>query len=133
VAPSSPQPSPDAPHAGDNAEMFGPYTRYTVNFSLATDGVNLVPGPDGVRRGTIEVALVAYSQDGHPLDWEVRTIGLAIRPEQYAAAQTSGIPFHLDIDSPPGDVYLRTGIYDSSSSRAGTLEIPLSAVTVAQR
>jgi hypothetical protein len=86
-----------------------------------------------VRRGTIEVALVAYSQDGHPLDWEVRTIGLAIRPEQYAAAQTSGIPFHLDIDSPPGDVYLRTGIYDSSSSRAGTLEIPLSAVTVAQR
>jgi VWFA-related protein len=133
VAPANPQPSPNAPHAGDNAEMFGPYTRFTVNFSLATEGLSLVPGPDGVRRGSIEVALVAYSQDGHPLDWEVRSIGLAIRPEQIAAAQASGIPFHLEIDAPPGDVYLRTGIYDGSSSRAGTLEIPLSAVTVASR
>jgi VWFA-related protein len=133
VAPSNPQPSPDAPHAGDNAELFGPYTRYTVNFSLATDGLTLVTGTDGVRRGTIEVALVAYSQEGKPLDWEVRSIGLAIRPEQSAIAEKSGIPFHFDIDAPPGDVYLRTGIYDASSSKAGTLEIPLSTVTMAQR
>jgi VWFA-related protein len=133
VAPANPQPGPNAPHAGDNGEMFGPYTRFTVSFNLATDGVSLVAGPDGVRRGTIEVALVAYSQQGKPLDWEVRSIGLAIRPEQYASAQSSGIPFHFDLDAPPGDVYLRTGIYDASSSRAGTLEIPLSTVTVAQR
>jgi len=133
VAPATPQPGPDAPHAGDNAELFGPYTRYTVNFSLSTEGLTLVQGPDGIRRGTIEVALVAYSQEGKPLDWEVRSIGLAIRPEQNAVAESSGIPFHFDIDAPPGDVYLRTGIYDSSSSRVGTLEVPLSAVTVAQR
>ena len=132
VAPLSPQPAANSPHAGDNGEMFGPYIRYTVNFNLATDGLTLVPGADGVRRGTVEVALVAYSQAGHPLDWEVRSIGLAIKPELYAAAQASGIPFHLDIDAPPGDVYLRTGIYDGSSSRAGTLEIPLSAVNLAQ-
>jgi hypothetical protein len=133
VAPANPQPGPNAPHAGDNGEMFGPYTRYTVSFSLATDGLTLFGGPDGVRRGTIEVALVAYSQQGKPLDWEVRSIGIAVRPEQYALAQSSGIAFHFDIDAPPGDVYLRTGIYDSSSSRAGTLEIPLSTVTMAQR
>ena len=133
VAPANPQPGPNAPHAGDNTEMFGPYTRFTVSFNLATDGLSLVAGPDGVRRGTVEVALVAYSQQGKPLDWEVRSIGLAIRPEQYAQAQSSGIPFHFDLDAPPGDVYLRTGIYDSSSSRVGTLEIPLSTVTMAQR
>jgi VWFA-related protein len=133
VAPANPQPGPDAPHVGDNAELFGPYTRYTVNFSLSTEGLTLVQGPDGIRRGTIEVALVAYSQQGKPLEWEVRSIGLAIRPEQNAIAESSGIPFHFDIDAPPGDVYLRTGIYDSSSSRAGTLEVPLSAITVAQR
>jgi VWFA-related protein len=133
VAPANPQPAPDAPHAGDNAELMGPYTRYTVNFSLSTEGLTLVPGPDGIRRGTIEVALVAYSQEGTPLDWEVRSIGLAIRPDQNAIAESTGIPFHFDIDAPPGDVYLRTGIYDASSSRAGTLEIPLSTVTMAQR
>jgi len=133
VAPTNPQPAPTDPHAGDNAELLGPCTRYTVNFSLATDGLTLVPGPDGVRRGNIEVALVAYSQEGKPLDWEVRTIGIAIKPEQAAIADSSGIPFHFDIDAPPGDVYLRTGIYDASSSRAGTLEIPLSTVAMAQR
>jgi len=76
---------------------------------------------------------VAYSQDGKPLNWQARSIGLAIRPEQVAAADASGIPFHFDIDAPPGDVYLRTGICDAMSSKAGTLEIPLRAVTLAER
>jgi VWFA-related protein len=133
VAPANPQPAPDAARAGDNAGLKTPATRYTVNFWLSTDGLTLVPGPDGVRRGTVEVALVAYSQDGKPLNWQARSIGLAIHPEQEAAAQTNGIPFHFDIDAPPGDVYLRTGICDASSSKAGTLEIPLRAVMLAER
>jgi VWFA-related protein len=133
IAPSATQPAADAAHAGDNAALKAPFTRYTIAFSLATDGLTLVQGPDGVRRGSIEVALVAYSQEGKPLNWEARTIGLAIRPEQSMIAEKSGIPFHFDIDSPTGDVYLRTGIYDLSSSRAGTLEVPLSSIAVAQR
>jgi len=133
IAPAAAQPAADASHAGDNTALKAPFTRLTVAFSLATEGVTLVQGPDGVRRGAIEVALVAYSQAGKPLNWEARTIGLAIKPEQNAIAEKSGILFHFDLDTPGGDVYLRTGIYDLSSQRAGTLEIPLSSVAVAQR
>jgi hypothetical protein len=133
VVPATPQPAADAAHAGDNPALSGALTRYTVSFSLAMDGLTLIPGPDGIRRGTIEVALVAYSQEGKPLNWELRSINLAIRPGQLTIAQTSGIPFHFDIDSPSGDVYLRTGIYDASSSKAGTLEIPLRTLAVAAR
>ena len=133
VVPASPQPAADAAHAGDNADLKPPATRYTVNFWLAPDGLTLIPGPDGVRRGTIEVALVAYNHDGKPLNWQARSIGLAIRPDQDALVQTSGIPFHFDLDAPPGDVYLRTGICDPSSSKAGTLEIPLRAVLLAEK
>jgi hypothetical protein len=79
------------------------------------------------------VALIAYSQDGKPLNWMVRSIGLAIRPEQMAIAQASGIPFHFDFDVPQGDVYLRTGVYDASTSKAGTLEIPLRSLVVAHK
>jgi hypothetical protein len=104
-----------------------------VAFALSTDGLNLIPGPDGISRGSIEVALIAYSQIGKPLNWQVRNISLAIRPEQMQFAKTSGIPFHFDFDAPPGDVYLRTGVYDASSSRAGTLEVPLSSITVASK
>jgi VWFA-related protein len=133
VAPANPQPAPDATRAGDNAALKTPATRFTVNFWLATDGLTLIPGTDGVRHGTVEVALVAYSQDGKPLNWQARSVGLAIHPEQEASAQANGIPFHFDIDAPPGDVYLRTGICDAPSSKAGTLEIPLRAVMLAER
>jgi VWFA-related protein len=130
VAPAINQPTDASPHAGDNADLKPPFTRYTIGFSLNTDGLNLVPDPDGVRRKPIEVALLAYSQKGQLLNWQVRTIGLAIRPEQWAIAQSSGIPFHFDFDAPAGDVYLRTGVYDTLSSKAGTLEIPLSSLTL---
>jgi VWFA-related protein len=133
VVPAGSQPATGAPHAGDNAALAPPFTRYTVSFQLKTDGVNLAQAPDGVRHGTIEVALVVYSQDGKPLNWETRSIGLSIRPDQIAIAQTAGIPFHFDIDAPPGDIYLRTGIYDLSSDHAGAMEIPLSSIAVAQR
>ncbi len=131
LAPATAQPAPDAPRAGDNAELKAPFTRYSVNFVLAPDGLGLVPGPDGVRHGRVEVAIVAYSQEGKALNWQVRMIGLAIRPEQNAIAQASGIPFRFDFDLPPGDVYLRTGIYDASTNKAGTLELPLSSLTAA--
>jgi VWFA-related protein len=131
VAPASPQPAADAAPAGSNAALKAPFTRYGVDFALSMDGLDLIPGPDGVRLGKIEIALVAYSHDGKALNWDVHFVGLAVRPEQYAEAQKSGIPLHLDLNVPPGDVYLRSGIYDTFSSKAGTLEIPLNAVVAA--
>jgi VWFA-related protein len=129
ILPIHPQPAADASRAGNNSAMKAPFTRYGIDFTLATDGLTLDAGPDGVRRGKIEVALVAYSRDGVPLNWMVHFMGLAVRPDQYEIAQKSGIPFHLDLDIPAGEVYLRTGIFDTSSNKAGTLEIPLIAVT----
>jgi len=123
----------DGSLAGDNPSVKGPVTRYRVSFALQPGGVTLIPGPDGVRRGSVEVALMAYSQPGAPLNWMVRSVGLAIRPNQVAIAESTGIPLHFDIDVPNGDVFLRTGIYDSDSSHAGTLEVPLSSITVASK
>lgn len=39
---------------------------------------------------------------------------------------------HQKIDVPQGDVYLRTGIYDLATNKAGTLEIPLEKMVVAK-
>jgi len=113
-----------APPDGDNPALKPPFKRYTVRFFLSPQNLNLVQGPDGVRRAPVEVALVAYSQTGESLNWLVRSVNLAIRPDQMAIATSSGIPFHFDFDMPPGDVYLRAGVYDPSTQRAGTLEVP---------
>jgi hypothetical protein len=77
----------------------------------------------------------------HPLGPEIRTASgtakiinilirksrLALEPADYAELQTKGLPFHLEIDVPPGDTYLRTSIYDLGSGNACTLGIPLTA------
>jgi VWFA-related protein len=131
VVPSATQPEAGAPRAGANAQLNGNLTRYYVGFQLQADSLSLVPDADGARRKPLEVALMVYSQEGKPLNWESRNISLLIKPEEWAAEQTEGIRFHMEIDAPPGDVYLRTGVYDPSSSKVGTLEIPLSAVPLA--
>ena len=92
LAPANPQPAPDAPRAGSNTALQAPFTRYGVNFLLSIDGLDIPPSPDGIRRGKVEVALVAYSHDGKPLNWAVHFVGLAVKPEQYEMAQKSGIP-----------------------------------------
>jgi VWFA-related protein len=119
---------PGAPPNGDNAALKAPLNHYTVRFFLSPENLNLIESPDGTRRAPVEVALIAYSQRGESLNWLVRSVNLAIRADQWAFAESNGIPFHFDFDIPPGDVYLRAGIYDASSERAGTLEVPVTAI-----
>jgi VWFA-related protein len=128
VLPASPQPDPSAPRAGDNENLKWPITRYTVDFTVSPDHLTLEPAADGVRHGNLEVTLLGYDRDGKPLNWMVRVLQLTVPPDRYAAAQARGLSFTLEIDVPAADVYLRSGVYDQGSSKAGTLEIPLAAV-----
>ncbi|MHB8500332.1 MAG: VWA domain-containing protein, partial [Candidatus Acidiferrales bacterium] len=128
VAPVRPQPAPDARRAGLNTEMKGPFTRYGADVVVSLDGFAFETTPDGVRRGSIEAMLVAYDRDGKIINILKRKSRLALAPAVYAELQTKGLPFHLEIDVPPGDVYLRTGVYDLRSGHTGTLGIPLSVV-----
>jgi VWFA-related protein len=133
VVPSATQPAAGAPRAGQNAQLTGKLTRYSASFRLPVSGLSLLPDADGVRRKTLEVALTVYSQDAKPLNWVMGNIPVQIKPEHWARAQKDGIHLHFEIDAPDGDVYLRTVVYDSSSSKVGTLEIPLSSVTLARK
>lgn len=101
---------------------------YRVAFQLQAGDLALAPDVRGIRRKSLEVILLVYSQDGKLLNTQSHTITLMIRPSQWASALTQGVNFHVEIDAPPGDVYLRTGIYDAAQSKVGTLEVPLSAV-----
>jgi hypothetical protein len=127
VLPSDPQPAPQAARAGTNTELKGPTTRYSVDFAVAAQDLKLEPTPDGGRRGSIELMLIAYDRDGKPLNSVVTKGELVLKPEDYANALKLGLPIHEEIDVPKTDVYLRTGIYDMGSDTAGTLGFPLRA------
>jgi hypothetical protein len=123
-----PQPAPDARRAGLNTEMKGPFTRFGVDVVVSLQNFALETTPDGVRHGRIETMLIAYDRDGKVINILKRKSRLALEPSVYGELRKKGLPFHLEIDVPPGDIYLRTGIYDLGSGNAGTLGFPLTAV-----
>ena len=128
VQPANLQPGKSSGRAGDNENLKGAITRYTVTFTLSPEHLTLDPSPDGVRHGNVEATLLAYDRDGNPLNWMVRMLQFRIPPEHYAQVQANGIGFNLDIDVPGAALYVRSGVYDLGSNKAGTLEIPLAAV-----
>jgi VWFA-related protein len=127
VAPVHPQPAPDAPRAGLNTEMKGPFTRYGVDVVVSLKDFAFETTPDGVRHGHIEAMLIAYDREGKIINILKKKSRLALKPADFSELQAKGLPFYLEIDVPLGDIYLRTGIYDLESGNAGTLGLPLTA------
>lgn len=115
-------------HAGENQKLNGDLTRYNVTFAIPPENLALDTSADGVHQGRIEVTLLAYDRDGIPVNWLVRLVQLRLPRELYQQAQVRGVGFNLDIDAPSSAVYLRSGVYDMESNRAGTMEIPIAAV-----
>jgi VWFA-related protein len=129
ILPTNPQPSPDAAIAGVNEDLKKPITRYAVDFAVSVDDLRLLPTSDGIRHGSIELILVAYDRDGKPLNMVTEKADVLLKPKVYASMQKVGLQLHKEIDVPPGEVYLRTGIYDLDASNAGTLGVTLNSNT----
>lgn len=125
VLPASPQPDPQAVRTEGNPRLTGPLTRYNVDFMIRWTDVDLEPTPRGTHQGRIQVGLIAYGRDGKALNWVGATQSMNLNGATFAAIQRSGIPAHLEVDLPPGEAWLATGVYDWGSSRTGTLQVPL--------
>jgi VWFA-related protein len=126
VLPSTPQPAADAPRAGNNTDLKGPFTRYVVDFAIAVQDFKFEITPDGLRHGNIEVMLVAYDHEGKPVNMVEKKAGILLKPDTYKAFETVGLQLKSEIDVPKGENVLRVGVYDPGSSKAGTLAVPLS-------
>ena len=127
VKPSTPQPELTAPRVGDNLKLQGAFTRMDVDLAIAEKALQLEAAPDGRRKGTLEVMLIAYDRYGNPMNWLVRKMELSFSPEQYKAYWDTGLKFHLEFDVPRGASYLRSGVCDLESGKAGTIEVLLEA------
>ena len=125
VLPASPQPEPGAKHAGKNANLSGPFTRYSIDMMVRWNNIAFTPTPEGIRRGKLEVSLIAWDAAGKSQNWNSGTLGMAIKPDLWDAIQKSGVPAHMEVDLPNTARFLKLGVFDWGSGKAGTLEIPL--------
>jgi hypothetical protein len=124
------QPSSGEARAGQNPNLRGPVTRYTVDFVVRGQDLVLNPNAQGGRSGKFLFGLKAYDHDGNALNWEGSEENVDIKPEQFDLIRKNGIPARLNIDVPTaGAIHLVTAVYDQDSGMAGTLEIPLQATS----
>jgi hypothetical protein len=123
--------SPGATQGGDNPNLKGALTRYSVDLMIPARSLEFEPGPDRHRHVRIEAGLMVYDRAGNPLNWILRQVNLNLNDSRYAIIQANGLNLYLQIDGPEEAVSLRGGVYDMNANLTGTLAIPLSAVTTA--
>ncbi len=113
-------------------DLKGPFTRYGVDFAISTAGPQARRHiPTARTTATLKSLSLAYDREGKPLNFVVTKGDVNLDPRLYASAAEGRPP------DPQGDrrtrrsmCILRTGIYDFSSSTAGTLGVPLTDAAV---
>jgi VWFA-related protein len=102
---------------------------YKIDFAVDINDLRLPLDKDGVRKGTLNVALIAYDRYRNIISREDHVVALNIKPDVYGSYQQTGLQLQAKIAVPKGNFWLRTGFYDQGSRKVGTMEVPLSAVT----
>jgi VWFA-related protein len=98
---------------------------YTAVFTFDPTQIALTESPDGTRTANIELDLGAFEFYGQLVTARSQTFKFTVTPAQLNGFYRKPLNLSLAIDLPRGQLTLRAGIFDTSASKAGTLEIPL--------
>jgi VWFA-related protein len=85
---------------------------------------------DALKHAQLEFVAVAWDKDQKSAGNISETMDLDLKPETFQKMQNTGVPAHEELTLKPGNYKLRLGVMDYTSSKIGTLEIP---VTVGPR
>ena len=130
VAAEEKQPAANDPGKGDNPKVTKPVTRYVVGYSEDVGHTQLMQDEDGIRHGMLMTMVIAYDQQGRPLNSVLNTQRLDLEPKVYAEALKTGLAFYQELDIPQGDATVRVGVYDVVSGKMGAMEFPLTVKPV---
>lgn len=98
--------------------------RVAVAMELGVDALGLVER-DGRFVGDLAVALRPISSDGKLLEGQRHEAALALKPETYALARTSGVRMLTEMSLPPGRYQLRAAGGPTTGGRAGSVTYDL--------
>jgi VWFA-related protein len=106
-------------------ELKAPTVRYGLDFAITPADLHLELGPDGIRRGNIEVMLVAYDADGAIVNVFRKKSEIVLNPQMYAEVMRIGLQMHREMDVPENTAYLRTGLMDLDTGKLGSLTVEM--------
>lgn len=112
-----------------NGTFKGPYRLFNLDIGTLASNLDLPPGPDGIRHGSVEFITYVYDTEGRLLNTESSTVKLDLKPDIYKALAINGFGCHQQVSVPEnGESFLRIAIHDTSSGHFGAVEVPISAV-----
>ncbi len=123
---ATPSADHDGTPAGQNPQLNGPLTRYTVSFTIRAQDVSFGQAPNGERIAKLLVGVKAYGANGAALNWQATREAVELSAAQYQSILKSGISVTLDLDLPANTpAQIVTAVYDWNTTRSGTLEMPV--------
>ncbi len=122
IAPTvTPTQAAAAPIKGDlnPAIKTNPLIRFDIAYSIPAGQLTVAN-----NSASVELDIIAYAEDGTKLNVIRQTANINLKPEQVAAFQQKPFQVPLQLDLPPGKLFLRIGALDVPSGKYGTLEVP---------
>ena len=102
-----------------------PLTRYALLYLVPVQQIAFADGPDGTHIGSLDFDIAAYDTQGKLLTSLSQTMKLPLTADEYRQFTRTPFQFFQQLDLPPGQLFLRIGVFDGASNKTGTLEIPL--------
>jgi VWFA-related protein len=109
-----------------------PFRTFNIFSQVDFRQIEVEEQPDGYRTGTIECAAFVLDDQGLIVNSLITSVDLHLSPASYAQALAGGVELLSPIAVPEkGTYFLRVGVHDKSTGRAGALEFSTSDVKIA--
>jgi VWFA-related protein len=129
------QPSTEAPKPGDppilgtlDEKLQGKaLKRYGFQYVVPSEQVKFTDGPKGTHKGALEFDVAVYDANDKLLTGISQTLKMPMSDAVYQelVGKHGPVRFFQQIDLPPGQLFVRVGVLDTTSEKVGTLELPL--------
>ena len=96
-----------------------------ADFLVDPTTLTLEDAGGGSKRLAVEFHAVAYQADGKVAGQRDVATKATLKAANFAAIQQQGLPYHVDLELPPGRYMLRLGVVDQRSGFIGTADLPL--------
>jgi VWFA-related protein len=118
--------APDGNHLAP--EVKPPYRLYSILYASLAHNLTFVSAPGGGYRASVEFVAVLYDASGQRINY-VTSAAKDFSAAEYKSLLAHGMLFRQEIVAPAsGEYFLRLGMLDDSTDRAGVVEIPLSSI-----
>jgi len=106
-----------------------PFRQMDVDFVVDGKQLQIAPSADGLLQGKLEFALVVLDDKGTLVNIFDATVDMDMKPATYEYLLKNGAQFPARIAVPvKGNYFIRAGVHDVSSAKAGALEMNISEI-----